>query len=221
GFKILDELQVPERVEYIAVSEVEQALDAVRSMKTRAFGQVLVFLYAGAILAERYAREDGAALRARIAALTEQFCAARPTFDFRGLEAFFDDWLRGLPDGAPAGAPIAEQARQFGRQIIGARLARARRAAESRARADPLQRERRAGRGRAVVPRAGQRVLGHRHRDAALSSGRASHRLGARRSRRGGDADSRWRRGASAGARRSERGDRRRRSCRAKRRRGQ
>ncbi len=129
GFKILDELQVPERVEYIAVSEVEQALDAVRSMKTRAFGQVLVFLYAGAILAERYAREDGAALRARIAALTEQFCAARPTFDFRGLEAFFDDWLRGLPDGAPAGAPIAEQARQFGRQIIGARLARARRAA--------------------------------------------------------------------------------------------
>jgi len=129
GFKVLDELQVPERLEYITVSEVEQALDAVRSMKTRAFGQVLVFLYAGALLAKRHSREDGTALRARIGAMTDQFCEARPTFDFRGLEAFFEEWLRGLPNGAPAGEAIAEQARQFAGQIIRARLARARRAA--------------------------------------------------------------------------------------------
>lgn len=128
GFKVLDELQVPERLEYIAVSEVDQALETVRSMKTRAFGQVLVFLYAGALLAERHPREDSAALRARIGSMTDQFCDARPTFDFRGLEAFFDEWLSRLPSGA-AGAAIAEQARQFGRQIIRARLARARRAA--------------------------------------------------------------------------------------------
>src|SRR5690242_9709666 len=93
GFKVLDELQVPERLEYIAVSEVDQALETVRSMKTRAFGQVLVFLYAGALLAERHASEDSAALRARLGSMTDQFCDARPTFDFRGLEAFFDEWL--------------------------------------------------------------------------------------------------------------------------------
>ena len=129
GFKVLDELQVPERLEYIAVREVDQALETVRSMKTRAFGQVLVFLYAGALVADRHPNDDGAALRARIAVMTDQFCAARPTFDFRGLEAFFDEWLGRLPSDVPAGTAIAEQARQFGRQIIRARLARARRAA--------------------------------------------------------------------------------------------
>ena len=44
GFEILDEIQVPEKIEYIQVTEVVQALDAVREMKTRAFGQVLTFL---------------------------------------------------------------------------------------------------------------------------------------------------------------------------------
>ena len=51
GFKILDELLVPERIEYIQITQVAQALDAVRQMKTRAFGQVLTFLYSGALLA--------------------------------------------------------------------------------------------------------------------------------------------------------------------------
>ena len=45
GFRILDETQIPEKIEYLEVREVEQALDAVRAMKTRAFGQVLTFLY--------------------------------------------------------------------------------------------------------------------------------------------------------------------------------
>ena len=45
GFKILDETLVPERIEYIPVSEISQALEAVREMRTRAFGQVLTFLY--------------------------------------------------------------------------------------------------------------------------------------------------------------------------------
>ena len=65
GFKILDETLVPEEIHYIQISEVEQALDAVREMKTRAFGQVLAFLYSGALLAQRDTHSDAAALRAR------------------------------------------------------------------------------------------------------------------------------------------------------------
>src|SRR5437773_500999 len=103
GFRILDELLVPEQIEYIPISEVEQALAAVREMKTRAFGQVLTFLYSGALLAQRFPQSDAATLRARIAAMTQQFCDARPTFDFRGLEAFFEEWLAQLPAGVPAG----------------------------------------------------------------------------------------------------------------------
>src|SRR4029434_697012 len=107
GFKILDETLVPEEIHYIQLSEVEQALDAVREMKTRAFGQVATFLYSGALLAQRCPQSDVATLRARIAAMTQQFCDARPTFDFRGLEAFFEEWLAQLPAGVPAGETIA------------------------------------------------------------------------------------------------------------------
>ena len=85
GFKILDELAVPECLAYLEVSEVGQALDAVREMKTRAFGQVLTFLYSGALVAQQYESARGRGITSNLAQMTEQFCAARPTFDFRGL----------------------------------------------------------------------------------------------------------------------------------------
>jgi methylthioribose-1-phosphate isomerase len=129
SFKILDEIQVPEKIEYLDVSEVEQALNAVREMKTRAFGQVLTFLYSGALLAQRYSGEEPGPLRERLAQLTQQFCDARPTFDFRGLGSFFEEWFEKLPSGANVGESIAKQAREFGQQIVWARSARAKRAA--------------------------------------------------------------------------------------------
>ena len=78
GFKILDETLIPERIEYIRIDQVAQAIDAVREMKTRAFGQVLTFLYGGALLAREYQGDDPAALRNQLTQMTQQFCAARP-----------------------------------------------------------------------------------------------------------------------------------------------
>ncbi len=129
GFEILDEVQVPDKLEYIQVTEVAQALDAVRGMKTRAFGQVLTFLYSGALLAEGYYGKEAEPLREQLGQMTQRFCDARPTFDFRGLGVFFQEWCKKLPDGAAPGQTIAKQAREFGQQIVGARRARARRAA--------------------------------------------------------------------------------------------
>ena len=129
GFRILDEVQIPEKIDYLQVSEVEQALDAVRAMKTRAFGQVLTFLYSGALLAERHATENSQELRQRLDRMTEQFCAARPTFDFRGLQAFFEAWLRELPSGGIPGEAIAKQARDLGQRIVRGRSVRAQLAA--------------------------------------------------------------------------------------------
>lgn len=129
GFKILDELAVPERIDYLQVSEVGQALDAVRQMKTRAFGQVLTFLYSGALLAQRHNGASATELREKLARMTQDFCVARPTFDFTGLGAFFDEWFEQLPDGANASALIAGRAREFAKQIIRGRLGRAKRAA--------------------------------------------------------------------------------------------
>ncbi|MGH7873973.1 MAG: hypothetical protein ACREQO_17355 [Candidatus Binatia bacterium] len=129
GFKILDERAVPECLDYLEVSEVRQALEAVREMKTRAFGQVLTFLYSGALVAQQHENRDVAALRQNLAQMTEQFCAARPTFDFRGLGRYFDEWLSALPTGVDIGATIAGRAREFAKQIVRARQARAQRAA--------------------------------------------------------------------------------------------
>jgi methylthioribose-1-phosphate isomerase len=129
GFKILDEIQVPEKISYIDVSEVDQALDAVREMKTRAFGQVLTYFYSGALIAGRYAGNDAAPLRQQLAQMTQQFCDARPTFDFRGLGRYFDQWIDKLPGSEAAGTTISKQAREFSQQIIRGRDVRAKYAA--------------------------------------------------------------------------------------------
>ncbi len=129
GFEILDEIQVPEKIEYIHVSEVAQALDAVRDMKTRAFGQVLTFLYSGALVAQNYSGVDAAPLSRSLSQMTEQFCAARPTFDFQGLGSYFEEWCKKLPQDAGAGETIARQALELAQQIVRGRHARAKRAA--------------------------------------------------------------------------------------------
>ena len=129
GFKILDETLVPEQIEYIRIDQISQAIDAVREMKTRAFGQVLTFLYSGALLAQEYHGDDPAPLRDQLLQMTQQFCAARPTFDFDGLGCFFSEWIADLPARGNAGAWVTEQACEFVRHIVAARLARAKRTA--------------------------------------------------------------------------------------------
>ena len=129
GFKILDETLVPERIEYIRIDQVTQAIDAVREMKTRAFGQVLTFLYSGAMVAGEYDGDDPTPLQNQLVQMTQRFCEARPTFDFNGLCDFFAEWIAGLPAGTRAGDWVAEKARGFAGQIIQARLARAERTA--------------------------------------------------------------------------------------------
>jgi methylthioribose-1-phosphate isomerase len=130
GFRILDETQVPEKIHYIDVCQLDQALGAVREMKTRAFGQVLTFLYSGALLAQNNLGQKPAQLKRTLADMTEQFCAARPTFDFRGLGVFFDGWCDELAKAENAGADIARLARQCAQNIVRARELRARQAAE-------------------------------------------------------------------------------------------
>lgn len=130
SFKILDETLLPWRLEYIPASEVAQALQAVREMKTRAFGQVLTFIYAAALVAQRTPMQKPEQFRERLNHLAEEFEQARPTFDFRGVARLFDDWL----DDAPAQGDIRVWAQDkihgLVAKIAAAREQRARRAAE-------------------------------------------------------------------------------------------
>jgi methylthioribose-1-phosphate isomerase len=129
GFRILDEITLPERVEYITVRELAQALEAVQSMKTRAFGQVLTFLYSGALVAQQFDGDDPAELRDQLALMTEKFCAARPTFDFRGLSDFFPPSPAAFPSDVKVGDWICAQARARAAQIVRGREERAKRTA--------------------------------------------------------------------------------------------
>jgi len=79
GFKILNESSIPEKIEYIDVREITQALDAVREMKTRAFGQVLTFLYSAALLAQQYQGREPEPLREQLAQAAQHRRGARCT----------------------------------------------------------------------------------------------------------------------------------------------
>jgi len=129
-FRIIDETQLPWKVEYITVRDVGQALGAVREMKTRAFGQVLTFLYAAALAARASKSGSPAPLRERLTLLAEEFTAVRPTFDFTGLAKYFDPWFDEFPAGEDAGRWIEGKIHELVSTIYITREQRARRAAE-------------------------------------------------------------------------------------------
>ena len=129
-FKVLDETLLPWKLEYIPVREVSRALQAVKEMKTRAFGQVLTFLYSAALAAESSREKDPLALRERLRQLAEEFSAARPTFDFKGLASFFPKWVDEFPAGEDPRRWVRDKALEMASTIIGARERRARLAAE-------------------------------------------------------------------------------------------
>lgn len=129
-FKILDETLLPWKMEYLTVKEVSQALQAVKEMKTRAFGQVLAFLYSMALVARNHAPKDQKSLDQRLFELGDQFTEVRPTFDFKGLYRRFSEWLSEIPSGEEAGSRVESKIHEWVAGILRARERRARRAAE-------------------------------------------------------------------------------------------
>ncbi|TAK06183.1 hypothetical protein EPO44_05670 [bacterium] len=129
-FKILDETLLPQQVKYITVNELSEALRAVKEMKTRAFGQVLTFLYAAALVARGYKTRDPEPLKLRLVQLAEEFTQARPTFDFKGLAKYFDPWFREFPPGKETGSWFEGKIHELVSIIQRTREERARRAAE-------------------------------------------------------------------------------------------
>jgi methylthioribose-1-phosphate isomerase len=129
-FLILDETQLPGQVAYLEVRNVEQAVSAVKEMKTRAFGQVLTLLYAAALLAQASAETEFLGFKKQMIELGERFRQARSTFDFGGLIHTLLKTLGMPPAGTGVGPWIAARTIGFAASIIDARTRRAVRAAE-------------------------------------------------------------------------------------------
>ena len=68
---VLDETLLPFKEDYIEVTDLEQALRVLEGMKTRAFGQVLLFFYS-CVLFNQFSIEE----------IVSLFNKSRPTFDF-------------------------------------------------------------------------------------------------------------------------------------------
>ena len=95
---VLDETLIPAKVKYIAVKNTREAVNVIRTMKTRAFGQFLVVL--NAFLVEMKKNPVGvqnseplqAKLLKRIESTAAALNASRPTFPFAEVTGIVVGW---------------------------------------------------------------------------------------------------------------------------------
>jgi methylthioribose-1-phosphate isomerase len=95
GFSVLDETKLPAEIQYIPIREIDKAVEVVREMKTRAFGQVLTFFHSVLLSLKSSSETDKQGLEAKVGELGRLFSEARPTFAFLGLAEQILGWLAG------------------------------------------------------------------------------------------------------------------------------
>ena len=128
-YRVLDETLLPEQVSYLEIESLDQALAAVKEMKTRAFGQVLTILHAVALFAHGSQEKDFTRLKQQIVELGERFSAARSTFDFAGLVHLLFQHIGVPAAGTDTGPWLQAKTLGFVTAIVQARNERARLAA--------------------------------------------------------------------------------------------
>ncbi|MCM8827141.1 MAG: hypothetical protein NC904_06450 [Candidatus Omnitrophica bacterium] len=72
---VLDETKLPFVEDYIEIDSLDKALWVLESMKTRSFGQVLIFFYSCVMFSDSFPLDY----------ITDEFVRRRPTFDFPKL----------------------------------------------------------------------------------------------------------------------------------------
>ncbi|MDD5044047.1 MAG: hypothetical protein PHU91_01745 [Candidatus Omnitrophica bacterium] len=119
--EVLDETRLPEKQLYIKVRNLTQALFCLKEMKTRAYGQVLLFYYFLLLDAKQNKIKNSKQFNARLNFLTAKFLKARPTFGFAQFQNHLkylaqgikkeDDFLKGLEKGVISYIYSVERAR--------------------------------------------------------------------------------------------------------------
>ena len=105
---VLDETSLPFKEEYLKVEKLEDALDILAKMKTRALGQVLLFFYSAVLFQKEISPEE----------LARKFKEIRPTFDFELLGQI-------LNKQAKSGITLEEAVKKFIQVLEQKRKARA------------------------------------------------------------------------------------------------
>lgn len=86
SISVLDETKLPFELTYIKVKNLKDALFVLKEMKTRAFGQVLLFYYTLILEAKNKKAKSKKSILEIVANITREFSEARPTFAFTQLK---------------------------------------------------------------------------------------------------------------------------------------
>lgn len=88
---ILDETQLPHKLTYIQVKNYQQAANAIKEMKTRAFGQVLLVFYTFLLVLKQNKGKKN--LPDVLGKVAESLNSSRPTLPFKFLTDMVLDWV--------------------------------------------------------------------------------------------------------------------------------
>lgn len=113
---ILDETLLPQKVKYIKVGNYRQAVQAIKEMKTRAVGQVLLVMYAFLLEITKNKAQD-------LMPIAQAINAARPTLSFKFLTDMVLGW-------AQSGAPLEKSILGFLEMLKNKRIQQAQEAAK-------------------------------------------------------------------------------------------
>ncbi len=118
---ILDETRLPEKEAYLKAKNHRQAIAAIKEMKTRAVGQVLLVMYIFLQAAKQCKKKDRIPFFEKIAA---QINAARPTLPFKVLTDMVLGWA------AASDVPLEKNIYGFLEGLKARRIEQARKAAQ-------------------------------------------------------------------------------------------
>ena len=129
---VLDETLIPAKTKYIQVSSVQQAVDVIRKMKTRAFGQFLVVLNVFLLVLKESRALSQQELFNRIKRAAEALNKSRPTFPFSEVTSIVVGWAQqALAEGNDIRALVNRNIQGYLEGIRFQRLDRVRRIAQS------------------------------------------------------------------------------------------
>ncbi len=89
---VLDETLLPEKMHYVKVTNVKQAVSVIREMKTRAFGQFLVVLSTFLLVLKKSKAKDEGQLFEELQKAAQSLNASRPTFPFAEVTGMVLYW---------------------------------------------------------------------------------------------------------------------------------
>lgn len=122
---VLDETLLPEKVHYIKVKSVPEAVQVIRDMKTRAFGQFLVVVSAFLLVLKNSEGKEQAQIFSELKKSAQDLNQSRPTFPFAEVTGMVLGWAQGdLSQNLDLRVTLAKKLEGFLYGIRGRRLER-------------------------------------------------------------------------------------------------